>query len=57
MAMAEASSQPHVQAERLRVSALIALSLICVLGTLWGASASLAKLAVFDGIQPLGYAL
>jgi drug/metabolite transporter (DMT)-like permease len=27
------------------------------LGTLWGASSSLAKLAVLDGIQPLGYAL
>ena len=57
MAMAENSSQPPVQAARQRVSALIPLSLICVLGTLWGASASLAKLAVFDGIQPLGYAL
>ena len=39
------------------VSVLVPLSLICVLGTLWGASASLAKLAVLDGIQPLGFTL
>ena len=57
MAMAENSSQPQVQVARQRASALIPLSLICVLGTLWGASASLAKLPVFDGIQPLCYAL
>lgn len=40
-----------------RNPALIPLSLICILGTLWGASASLAKLAVSDGVEPLGFAL
>ncbi len=55
--MTEKRTPLHVQAADRRVSMLLPLSLICVLGTLWGASASLAKLAVLDGIQPLGFTL
>ncbi len=55
--MDEKRTQLHTQAAERRVSMLVPLSLICVLGTLWGASAALAKLAVQDGIQPLGFTL
>ena len=49
--IAENSSKSQVQIARQRAVALTPLSMICVLGTLWGASASLAKLAVFDGFS------